>query len=126
MHSIVSTPNSSPNLTPTGVNLDAVFAALTDQTRRDILARLAGGPASVNEIAAPYKISQPAISKHLKVLEEAGLVERRAEKQKRPAHLRAENLAVAVAWLEEFREFWAGNFDQLENVLSSMTSDKKG
>ena len=87
--------------TPT--DLDAVFAALADPTRRAILSRLASGPASVNELAAPFDISQPAISKHLKVLERAGLVGRGIDEQRRPASLKAEKLADAVDWLTEFR-----------------------
>ena len=77
-------------------NLDAVFAALADPTRRAILSRLATGEASVNEIAAPFEMSQPAVSKHLKVLEQAGLIERDIDKQRRPARLKAEPMAAAV------------------------------
>jgi len=101
-------------------NLDAVFAALSDPTRREILERLAQGNASVNEIAAPFKMSQPAISKHLKVLERAGLIERDIDKQRRPARLKADNLAVAVEWLHEFKAFWGASFDALDNVLIEM------
>lgn len=102
---------------PTGVNLDAIFSALADSTRRSILTRLTTGEATVNQIAAPFSISQPAISKHLKVLERAGLVERDIDQQRRPARLKAQNLAAAVAWLEEFKRFWEGSFDQLDDVL---------
>jgi DNA-binding transcriptional ArsR family regulator len=84
-------------------NLDAVFAALADPTRRAILSRLAAGEASVNEIAAPFEMSQPAVSKHLKVLEQAGLIERDVDKQRRPARLKAEPMAAAVSWLEKFK-----------------------
>lgn len=101
-------------------NLDAVFAALADPTRRAILSRLAGGQASVNEIAAPFEMSQPAVSRHLKVLERAGLIERDVDEQRRPARLKAENMAVAVDWLTEFKAFWATSFDQLDVVLVSM------
>ncbi len=101
-------------------NLDAVFTALADPTRRAILSRLAAGEASVNEIAAPFEMSQPAVSKHLKVLERAGLIERSVEKQRRPARLKAEPMAAAVEWLEEFRAFWDASFDQLDDVLVSM------
>ena len=101
-------------------SLDAVFAALADPTRRAILTRLADGQASVNELAAPFDISQPAISRHLKVLERAGLVERGVEEQRRPAKLRAENLSAAVDWLTEFRAFWDTSFEQLDNVLMQM------
>lgn len=104
----------------TSPNLDAVFAALADPTRRAILSRLAEGQASVNEIAAPFEISQPAVSKHLKVLERAGLIARGVDEQRRPARLTAENLAAAVDWLTEFREFWATSFDQLDDVLMEM------
>ena len=105
-------------------DLDAVFAALADPTRRAILARLAGGDASVNEIAAPFAISQPAVSKHLKVLERAGLIERDIDRQRRPARLNAEPMAAAVRWLEEFREFWSSSFDQLDGLLEELKAGK--
>ena len=98
-------------------NLDAVFAALADPTRRAILSRLAAGEASVNEIAAPFEMSQPAVSRHLKVLERAGLIERDIDKQRRPARLKAEPMAAAVSWLEEFKQFWSSSFDQLDGLL---------
>ncbi|NQV82426.1 MAG: winged helix-turn-helix transcriptional regulator [Rhodospirillales bacterium] len=101
-------------------NLDAVFSALADPTRRAILSRLADGQASVNEIAAPFKMSQPAVSRHLKVLERAGLIERDVDEQRRPARLKAQNMAYAVDWLTEFKVFWGTSFDQLENVLVKM------
>lgn len=101
-------------------NLDAVFAALADPTRRAILSRLAAGAASVNEIAAPFEMSQPAVSKHLKVLERAGLVERGVDRQRRPARLKAEPMAAAVRWLEEFEQFWSSNFDQLDGLLEDL------
>lgn len=101
-------------------NLDAVFAALADPTRRAILSRLATGEASVMEIAAPFAMSQPAVSKHLKVLEQAGLVERNIDKQRRPARLKAEPMAAAVSWLEEFRQFWSSSFDQLDGLLEEL------
>ena len=100
--------------------LDAVFGALADPTRRAILHQLAGGAATVTEIAAPFDMSQPAISKHLKVLEKAGLVERDVDKQRRPARLNTAQLAAAVAWLEALRAFWDGSFDQLDAVLADM------
>ena len=106
--------------TNTQSNLDAVFAALADPTRRAILARLADGQASVNEIAAPFEISQPAVSRHLKVLERAGLIERDVDEQRRPARLKAQKMAAAVDWLTEFKAFWGTSFDQLDNVLSTM------
>ena len=105
-------------------NLDAVFAALADPTRRAILSRLADGQASVNEIAAPFEMSQPAVSRHLKVLERAGLIERHVDEQRRPARLKAEKMAAAVEWLEEFRAFWGASFDQLDHVLVSMKRAK--
>jgi DNA-binding transcriptional ArsR family regulator len=101
-------------------NLDAVFAALADPTRRAILTRLAAGEASVNEIAAPFDISQPAVSRHLKVLEQAGLIERDVDKQRRPARLKAEPMAAAVRWLEEFKRFWSSSFDQLDGLLEEL------
>ena len=101
-------------------NLDAVFAALADPTRRAILSRLVDGQASVNEIAAPFDMSQPAVSRHLKVLERAGLIERDIDEQRRPARLKAQNMAVAVDWLTEFKAFWGASFDQLDNVLLKM------
>jgi DNA-binding transcriptional ArsR family regulator len=108
-------------------DLDAVFAALADPTRRAILSRLASGEASVNEIAAPFEISQPAVSRHLKVLEHAGLIERDVDKQRRPARLKAEPMAAAVRWLEEFRRFWSSSFDQLDDLLEELkTAETKG
>ena len=101
-------------------NLDAVFAALADQTRRAILSRLATGEASVNELAAPFEMSQPAVSKHLKVLERAGLIQRDVDKQRRPARLKAEPMAAAVGWLEDFKQFWASSFDQLDGLLEEL------
>ena len=101
-------------------HLDAVFAALADPTRRAILSRLAAGEASVNEIAAPFEMSQPAVSKHLRVLERAGLIERDIDKQRRPARLKAEPMAVAVSWLEEFKQFWSSSFDQLDGLLDEL------
>jgi DNA-binding transcriptional ArsR family regulator len=107
-------------------DLDAVFAALADPTRRTILSRLAAGEASVNEIAAPFQMSQPAVSKHLKVLERAGLIERDVDKQRRPARLKAEPMAAAVRWLEEFKQFWSSSFDQLDDLLEELQkADRK-
>jgi DNA-binding transcriptional ArsR family regulator len=100
--------------------LDAIFAALADPTRRAILSRLVDGQASVNEIAAPFKMSQPAVSRHLKVLERAGLIERDVDEQRRPARLKAETMAVAVDWLSEFEAFWSTSFDQLDEVLFNL------
>ena len=107
--------------------LDAVFMALADPTRRDILARLAKGQASVGELAEPFEISQPAVSKHLKVLERAGLIERQIDKQRRLARLNAAPMAAAVEWLREFEAFWSGSFDQLDTLLETMKqADAKG
>jgi len=106
-------------------NLNAIFAALADPTRRAILSRLADGQASVNEIAAPFDMSQPAVSRHLKVLERAGLIERDVDEQRRPAKLKAEQMAVAVDWLSEFKVFWGTSFDQLDDVLLSMKRTKE-
>jgi DNA-binding transcriptional ArsR family regulator len=106
-------------------HLDAVFAALADPTRRAILSRLASGEASVYEIAAPFEMSQPAVSKHLKVLERAGLIERDIDKQRRPARLKAEPMAAAVDWLEEFRQFWSSSFDQLDGLLNELKKAKR-
>lgn len=106
-------------------DLDTVFAALADPTRRAILMRLADGEASVNEIAAPFEISQPAVSRHLKVLERAGLVERGIDEQRRPAKLKADRMAAAVEWLTEFRAFWDNSFNQLDDVLLKMKQDQQ-
>ncbi len=108
-------------------NLDAVFAALADPTRRAILTRLASGEASVNELAAPFAMSQPAVSKHLKVLQRAGLIERQVDRQRRPARLKAAPMADAVSWLEEFRQFWTTSFEQLDGLLDELKQvEKKG
>ena len=103
-------------------DLDVVFAALADSTRRAILVRLAKGEASVGELALPFKISQPAISKHLKMLERAGLIARGIDKQRRPARLQAQPMADAARWMQEFRGFWHDNFDRLDAVLDTMKS----
>lgn len=106
-------------------DLDAVFGALADATRRAILLRLAKGEASVNEIAAPFAISQPAVSRHLKVLEGAGLIERDIDAQRRPARLKAEPMAAAVMWLDEFRQFWSSSFDQLDGLLEELKKARR-
>ena len=107
-------------------HLDATFAALADPTRRAILARLATGDASVMELAAPFKMSQPAISKHLKVLERAGLISRGRDAQRRPRRLEAKPLAEANSWLENYRRFWEGSFARLDALLEEMkTMEKK-
>lgn len=104
-------------------SLDAVFNALADPTRRAILSRLTEGEASVKDLCAPFDMSQPAISKHLKVLEGAGLIERAVDKQRRPAKLNAQAMLEAVAWLEEFRRFWTGSFDQLDDLLEELKKE---
>lgn len=105
-------------------HLDAVFAALADPTRRAILSRLAQGEASVAELNAPLRMSQPAVSKHLKVLERAGLVERSANRQRRPARLKAVPMAAAANWLEQFNQFWSTSFNQLDGLLGEMKKTK--
>ena len=100
--------------------LDATFAALADPTRRAILARLAKGEASVAELAEPFEMTQPAISKHLKVLERAGLVSRGREAQRRPRRLEATPLAEAVEWLERYRRFWENRFQHLDALLEEL------
>jgi DNA-binding transcriptional ArsR family regulator len=97
--------------------LDATFAALADPTRRAILARLASGEASVNELAEPFEMSQPAISKHLKVLERAGLISRGLDAQRRPRRLEAQPLGEANEWLERYRQFWEASFKRLDALL---------
>jgi len=106
-------------------HLDATFAALSDPTRRAILARLAGGEASVNELAAPFKMSLPAISKHLKVLERAGLIARGREAQWRPCRLQAAPLKDAAEWIEHYRQFWEESFDRLEDYLRELQIKEK-
>lgn len=106
--------------------LDATFHALADPTRRAILARLAEGEATVNELAAPFAMTQPAISKHLRVLEKAGLVERGREAQRRPSRLEARPLAEATIWLERYREFWRESFSRLDNLLGELQSATAG
>src|SRR5687767_5383814 len=104
----------------TQARLDATFAALADPTRRAILARLASGERSVNELAEPFAMSQAAISKHLKVLERAGLVSRGRDAQRRPRKLEAKPLAEATRWLEEYRKHWEGNYQRLDALLEEM------
>jgi len=106
------------------VNLDAVFSALADPTRRGIIARLASGDAAVGDLAEPFEMSQPAISKHLKVLEKAGLIERRIDKQRRLSSLKAEPMKEAVNWLEQYKEFWLTSFDQLDVLLEELKTEE--
>ena len=105
--------------------LDATFAALADPTRRAILARLALGEISVMELAEPFAMSQPAISKHLKVLERAGLVSRGREAQRRPVRLEAQPLAEANGWLENYREFWEASYQRLDALLDELKTQRK-
>jgi DNA-binding transcriptional ArsR family regulator len=106
-------------------HLDATFAALADPTRRAILARLASGEASVTELAEPFAMSQPAISKHLKVLERAGLISSGSDAQRRPRRLEAKPLAEATEWLERYRQFWEGSFQRLDALLDEMKTKEK-
>ncbi|MEP7066001.1 MAG: metalloregulator ArsR/SmtB family transcription factor [Gemmatimonadota bacterium] len=105
--------------------LDATFAALADPTRRAILARLASGEASVAELAKPFAMSQPAISKHLKVLERAGLVSHSTAAQRRPRRIEAQPLAEATEWLERYRELWEQNFLRLDDLLEELKATPK-
>lgn len=104
----------------TSAHLDMTFAALADPTRRAILAQLALGEASVMELAEPFAMSQPAISKHLKVLERAGLISRGQDAQRRPRRIEAAPLAEASEWLENYRRLWEGNFRRLDALLNTM------
>src|SRR5579872_846186 len=112
------------------VTLDQTFSALADPTRRAILARLITGETSVNELAEPFAMSLPAVSKHLKVLERAGLISRSREAQYRPCKLEAETLKNVDAWLAEYRRFWEARFDRLDVYLKKLqrrkTKTKKG
>ena len=106
--------------------LDAVFGALADPTRRAILARLKQGEASVSELAAPFDMSQPAISRHLKVLEQAGLISRSRQATVRLSHLEAGPLRTATAWLVDFREYWTESFERLDELLATLQDDPEG
>ncbi|KQY78937.1 MULTISPECIES: helix-turn-helix transcriptional regulator [unclassified Ensifer] len=103
--------------------LDATFSALADPTRRAILARLALGEASVLELAEPFAMSQPAVSKHLKVLERAGLVSRSRDAQRRPCRIEIDPLTEAADWLEEYRKLWQANFARLDTLLEELKAD---
>jgi len=109
----------------TGPRLDATFAALADPTRRAILARLASGQASVTELAEPFAMTQPAISKHLKVLERAGLISRGRDAQRRPRRLEAAPLAEANKWLEAYRRFWEESYERLDALLDELKAEEK-
>jgi DNA-binding transcriptional ArsR family regulator len=110
---------------PHGYALDATFAALADPTRRAILARLADGEATVTQLAAPFDMSQPAISKHLKVLERAGLITRGREAQRRPRKLEPRPLAEATDWIERHRKIWEANYKRLDGVLEELKGKQK-
>ena len=103
--------------------LDATFSALADPTRRAILARLAAGEASVAELAEPFVVSQPAISKHLKVLEKAGLIRRGRDAQRRPARIEARPLQEANLWIERYRELWEANYRRLDGLLEELKTE---
>lgn len=105
-------------------DLDATFAALADPTRRAILTRLTTGEATVMELAAPFAMTQPAVSKHLQVLERAGLVSRRRDAQRRPCRLEARGLREATAWLDEYRRFWTESYRRLHAVLAALPDDE--
>jgi DNA-binding transcriptional ArsR family regulator len=111
-------------MTPTN-RLDATFAALADPTRRAILTKLAHGEASVMELAKPFAMSQPAISKHLRVLERAGLISRGRDAQRRPCRMEIRALAEADQWLARYREIWEANFARLDNLLEEMKTERK-
>lgn len=105
--------------------LDLTFAALSDPTRRAILARLSRGEASVTQLAEPFKMSLPAISKHLKVLQKAGLITQSREAQWRPCRLEAKPLKQAAEWIERYREYWEESFDNLDSYLRDIQSKEK-
>jgi DNA-binding transcriptional ArsR family regulator len=104
--------------------LDTTFAALADPTRRAILSRLKQGEASVTELAEPFAMTQPAISKHLKVLERAGLVSRGRDAQRRPCRLEPERLREATDWLESYRQFWSESYDRLDGLLDELQGER--
>jgi DNA-binding transcriptional ArsR family regulator len=106
--------------------LDATFAALADPTRRAIVARLAAGDATVNELAEPFELSLPGISKHLKVLEHSGLITRRRQAQFRPCHLERRALDAAVDWIEANRRLWSERFDKLDDHLRTLQAPSNG
>ena len=106
-------------------HLNATFSALADPTRRAVLARLAEGEATVNELAQPFEMSLPAFSKHLKVLERAGLVEKSRQAQFRPCKLKPEPLREATDWLEKYRAIWEGRFDRLEAYARKLLESEK-
>jgi DNA-binding transcriptional ArsR family regulator len=109
----------------TSARLDATFAALSDPTRRAILARLTSGEASVAELAEPFAMTQPAISKHLKVLERAGLISRGRDSQRRPSRLESKPLVEVAQWLERYRQFWEPSFLRLDGLLEELQETRK-
>src|SRR5205823_5423939 len=109
----------------TSQRLSATFAALADPTRRAILARLAAGEASVTDLARPFAMSQPAVSKHLRVLERAGLISRGRDAQRRPCRIEGKALAEANHWLENYRRIWEGNFQRLDSLLDELKTQHK-
>src|SRR4051812_5298698 len=111
-------PHGYKQMSP--ARLNATFAALADPTRRAILARLSSGEASVTELAGPFAMTQPAISKHLKVLERAGLIARNRDAQRRPSRLVPKPLAEASRWLEQYRRFWESSFQRLDDLLDEL------
>lgn len=123
MH-LASGTNGSSGTSGAIEHLDATFAALADPTRRAILSRLVQGEATVAELAEPFAMSQPAISKHLKVLERAGLISRGRDAQRRPCRLEARRLAEANEWLERYRECWELNFERLDGLLEEMKASE--
>lgn len=106
--------------------LDTTYTALADPTRRAILARLVRGEATVAELAQPFRISQPAVSRHLRVLEDAGLIETRVVGTSRPRRLKPEGLRLAYDWLDEFRALWEARFARLDTVLDELSSEAEG
>ena len=111
---------------PLDSTLDAAFGALADPTRRALLSRLAAGEATVNELAEPFEMSQPAISKHLKVLERAGLISRGRDAQRRPARAEMESINQLNDWLRQYRKAWEANFSRLDSLLGEMKAISKG
>lgn len=111
-------------MTP-AARLDATFAALADPTRRAIIARLATGEATVMELAKPFAMSQPAISKHLKVLEQAGLISRSRDAQRRPCRIEAKRLEEANQWLERYSAFWEASLQRLDDMLVEIQAEPK-
>jgi DNA-binding transcriptional ArsR family regulator len=107
------------------IELDQAFSALSDPTRRAILARLAQGEATVGELAAPFRLSQPTVSKHLNVLERAGLIEQKRDAQRRPRRLRPEAIKAIAEWAEPFRALWERRLDNLERHLASNKTEDK-